>query len=86
MADTEMRIVRETYDTGRPVSRSVDVVVEEAGPFNYHCAECGTLLIRHAGIHLPNVIVICPVCLSLNEAAPTIDPPPRRGQRYPSPG
>ena len=79
MTDADMRIVRETHDTGRPVARSVDVVLEESGPFNYHCAECGALLIRHAGIHLPNVIVICPVCLSLNEAAPTSEPSSRHG-------
>jgi phage FluMu protein Com len=68
--DAALRIVRETFDTHRLVRRSEDLVVDEVGPFNYHCAECGTLLIRHAGIQLPDVVVICPVCLSLNEPLP----------------
>ena len=68
MTDRNMRIVHETCDTGRPVTRSADLLVEEHGPNNYLCAVCGTLLIREAGTHLPDVIVICPVCLTLNEA------------------
>ena len=68
MIDAAMKIVRETYDTGRPVRRSRDLVVQEPGSINYHCAECGTILIRGAGADLPDVIVICPVCLALNEA------------------
>ena len=70
MMDANMQIVQEMFDTGRPLHRSADLVVEGFGPMNYHCAECGTLLIRHAGLHLPDVIVICPVCLTLNEPAP----------------
>jgi hypothetical protein len=67
--DAAMQVVRESVDTGRPVWRHGDLVDHEQGPVNYHCAECGTLLIRNASTALPDVIVICSVCLTLNEAA-----------------
>lgn len=73
MTDAAMRLVRETVDTGRPIHRSSEFIVDVNGPINYHCAECGTLLVRHAGPRLPDVILICPVCLSLNEPAPADD-------------
>lgn len=69
--DRDMRIVRETRYVGRPIHMSSDIVVTERGPLNYHCAECGTLLIREAAANLSDVLVLCPVCLSLNEPRPT---------------
>lgn len=68
MSDTSMRIVRETFDTGRSLVRSADLVLKERGPINYLCGGCGTVLLRNAGSQLPDVIVICPECLELNEA------------------
>jgi hypothetical protein len=79
--DIVMRVVREDRDTGRPVRRSAEVPVRHHGPLNYHCAECGTLLVREASIDLPDVIVICPVCLTLNERADSTIPS-RPGYRY----
>jgi hypothetical protein len=67
MANAAMRLVHETVDTGRPLVRSVDLVVEERGLMNYQCAACSTVLVRDAGPHLPDIIVICPACLALNE-------------------
>ena len=69
--DVAMQVVRARVDTERPVRRSVDVEINDHGPVNYHCAECGALLVRDAGSRLPDVIVICPVCLSLNEETGT---------------
>lgn len=79
--DVAMQLVRERADTGRAVVRSAEFPVREHGGVNYHCAECGTLLVRETVLVLPDVIVICPVCLSLNEAASSHLPmrPRRRG-------
>jgi uncharacterized Zn finger protein (UPF0148 family) len=68
MMNAVMRPVSEMGAVHRPLRRTAEVVVKERGPVNYHCAECGTLLIRQASTSLPDMVVICPVCFSLNEA------------------
>src|SRR5437763_1324920 len=75
--DAAMHLVRERDDTNRPVFSGADVELADWGPINYHCAECGTLLIRDAGEVLRDIIVMCHVCLSLNEATDGYVPLPR---------
>ena len=75
--DAAMHLVRESFDTGRPVYTSRDLAITEHGSVNYHCEEYGTLLIRDAGEVLPDIIVICSVCLSLNETTQSSVPLPR---------
>lgn len=67
--DVVMQCVRERFDTGRPVRGAIELEIKDRGPLNHHCANCGSLLIRNAGDALPDVIVVCPVCLTLNEPA-----------------
>lgn len=78
--DAAMDVAREAFDSGRPVRGIRDLEISEHGSINYHCAECRALLIRHAGSVLPDVIVLCPVCLTLNEAPRDFIPlQPRHG-------
>ena len=70
MTDIRMRGLGNDIDITRRLVRADDIFLRERGPFNHHCAECGTLLIRGAGEQVPDMIVICPVCLTFNEPVP----------------